>query len=173
MILKYQNLDIETLLTEILILKYWYWRLFTGKFEWDFGWNINLMWKEEIQTQLFIGFIIPVCLTSYWTWKCIQRGSKQIAISNLNISPPKNSFLQEWRQSCKSWSHSDCWFFWLMNSSPLGHVARAQAGIALLWGKPCCPGEFSGWSSPLLAALDTFGSLDACTLTANRLLALK
>ena len=106
---------------EILKLRYWeivnsYWNieiqifhggLFTAELEWDFGWNINLMWKEEIQTpptaRLFIGFIILVCLTSYWTWKCIQRGSKQIAISNLNISPKKFFHTGTERQSESFW----------------------------------------------------------------------
>ena len=32
---------------------------------------------------------LSVSLTSYSTWKCIQRGSKQIAIWNLNISVSK------------------------------------------------------------------------------------
>ena len=54
------------------------------------GRNINPLWKEgDDDPYSLVLSSLPVSLTSYSTWKCIQRGSKQIAIWNLNISVSK------------------------------------------------------------------------------------
>ena len=54
------------------------------------GRNINPLWKEgDDDPYSLVLSSLSVSLTSYSTWKCIQRGSKQIAIWNLNISVSK------------------------------------------------------------------------------------
>ena len=83
------------------------------------------MWKEEIEIP-FIGFIIPVCLTSFSTWKPIQRGSKQIAdLKSEYISFSTSKFLRS-RKHVSSVSNSNIGCEDNRNNTSPNSTIRAQ-----------------------------------------------